>query len=47
LVRDVADDLIYHHSRRVFLFASLRVRHSNSITIRNWSTSVQCSTILG
>lgn len=24
LVRDVADDLIYHHSRRVFLFASLR-----------------------
>src|SRR5690625_1943708 len=23
LVRDVADDLIYHHSRRVFLFASL------------------------
>src|SRR5699024_11574212 len=24
LVRDVADDLIYHHSRRVFFFASLR-----------------------
>ncbi|MBL7496602.1 HD domain-containing protein [Frankia sp. CNm7] len=27
LVRDAADDLIYHHSRRVYWFGSLRGRH--------------------
>ncbi len=37
-IRDTEDDLLYHHSRRVFLFGALQGR------ARGWSPTWNCST---
>lgn len=46
-IRDTVDDLLYHHSRRVFLFGSVRARARGLRRIRNCSTPPRCSTTSG
>lgn len=44
LLRDVATELVFDHSRRVFLFGSLRGGSRGWIMILSCCTSVRCST---
>ncbi|WP_445189318.1 hypothetical protein ACTXG6_20035 [Pseudonocardia sp. Cha107L01] len=44
LVRDSAPPLLFHHSRRVFLFGMLQGTRRGLTRTRSCSTSARCST---
>ena len=47
LIRDKEPDLLYHHSRRVYLFGALTGQRKTWFMILSCSTSGPCSTISG
>ncbi len=42
-IRDIESDLLYHHSRRVFLFGALSGERKQMAITRNCCTSARCS----
>lgn len=46
-IRDAEDDVLFHHSRRVFLFGVLQAAAADWLRTPNCSTSPPCSTTSG